>query len=438
VTSVSTTISCRFFAQSTALILILSVTVAAAGQPPQPVPQLPSPQPQPVPPLPTQPQPFPQPPESKPASEQPAQPKPRQRRDQPPPQPVPGAERWSKAIGAATSVPPVINDRQVFAVVPPASVASFGLADGVEIWRVELTPEHPLAFHDGRLFVASGDAMHALDATTGAVVWREPTGALAATPLVREGWVITAAGGEVVARRATDGTVVWRQPHGPLQVRPTIEGDRLFLPLADSRIVAVDLTTGAPQWERKLGGAPSEVEALAGRLYVGSADKYFYCLDADNGETEWRHRVGAVVIGRPAVDAERLYLATTDNLVRAFDRVDGARKWQAALPFRPYAGPLLFGTAVVVPGSVAELQTFDVSTGKTGRPMTFGAPLAGPLSIQASDKGPLAATITGGLSGEWKLSLWEPLMSIPAAPLTVLPGQPVPLPAAPAPGAGAR
>lgn len=97
--------------------------------------------------------------------------------------------------------------------------------------------------------------------------------------------------------------------------------------------------------------------------------------------------------------------------------------------------PTLFGTAVVVPGAARELRTFDIRTGKAGRTISLGSELAG-LDLRMSEQGPIAATITGGLSAEWKLSFWEPLMAIPIAPLTVLPGKPMPLLPAPPPGAG--
>lgn len=353
-----------------------------------------------------------------------------------PPQQVPDDERWSTALGE-TSIAPLIADKLVYAFRPPATVAAFALEDGREIWTAELAPEYPLVVDGGRLFVSTDEAMHALDAATGAVVWRQPTGGLTAPPLVHQGWVITVTAGEVIARRAADGTVVWRQPNGAQQLRPTIDGDTLYLPLADGTVLAHDLTTGARVWAHKLREAPSEIAALGDRVYVGSEDKFFYCLDADNGRVEWRFRVGATVIGRPVVDANRVYFAAMDNQVRALDRVDGATEWQGGLPFRPSSGPLLFGTAVVVPGGVSDLKTFDAETGKSGRAMTYPAPLASPPSIQPSAKGPLAATVTGALDSEWKLSLWEPAMTVPIAPLTVLPGKAAPLlPALPSAGVG--
>jgi outer membrane protein assembly factor BamB len=417
VLSVRTTISCRFFAQASTIAVAVFMAGFVFAQTPSQVPP---------------PRPFPQPPVTTTPAERARL---RELRANPPPETVPGLERWSVALGGSSPVPPLMTDSQVFAVVPPQAVAAFRIDDGAEIWRVELAAEFPLSFDEGRLFVASGEEMHALDAATGKAAWRQPTGALAAPPLVSGGWVVTASGSELIARRASDGTVVWRQTHGVLTLRPAIDGDTLLLSLADARVRAVDLRSGALKWERPMGGVPSEIAALAGRVYVGSGDRYFYCLDASDGGVEWRHRVGGALVGPPAIDADRVYFAAMDNVIRALDRVDGALKWQAGVPFRPSAGPTLFGTAVVVPGAAQEVRTFDVRTGKVGRTLTFAAELKG-FDLRMSGEGPIAATITGGLTAEWKLAVWEPSMTIPVEPLTVLPGKATALPAAPPPGVG--
>jgi outer membrane protein assembly factor BamB len=416
---VCTTISCRFFAQAATIAAAVFVAGSVFAQPPSQG---------------SPPRPFPQPPAATTPSERDRQ---RQLRENPTQESVPGRERWSIPIGGNSPVPPLLTDEHVFAVVPPNAIAAFQAQDGAELWRVEMPAEYPLAFGDGRLVVASGEALHALDAKTGAVAWRQASGSLVAPPLVNGGWVVTATEGEIVARRASDGTVVWRQAHGPTKLRPTIDGDTLYLPLSDARVRAIDLTSGALKWERAMGGQPSEIAALAGRVYVGSGDRYFYCLEASHGDVEWRHRVGGALVGRPSIDADRVYLAAMDNVIRAFDRVDGALKWQTGVPFRPSAGPSLFGTALVVPGAAQEVRTFDLKTGKIGRTITFAAELKG-FDLRMSEKGPIAATITGGLTAEWKLTLWEASTTIPVAPLSALPGKPMPLPPAPPPGAGVR
>jgi outer membrane protein assembly factor BamB len=337
---------------------------------------------------------------------------------------LPETIRWSVAVSTAATSPPVMSKQHVFAVLPPGVVAAFRLEDGKETWRVDLSADQPLVVSDDRVFVAAGEAIHALAAATGAVAWRQPSGTLTAPLLVQDGWVIASTADAVTARRASDGTVVWTAAVGPQRERASIEGDTLYLPLTDKRIVAINLTTGKQRWQRKLIGVPSEILPIAKHVYFGADDKFFYCLDAGSGHQEWRLRVGAATIGKPAIDAERVYFGAMDNMLHAVSP-RGTIRWQATLPFRPTAGPQLVDAVVLVPGAAADLQTFDVRTGKPISPIGFGGRLATPPSFQQTEKGPLAVAVIGGLTAEWKIAVLEPSMAIPVAPLTVLPGVPL-------------
>jgi outer membrane protein assembly factor BamB len=326
-------------------------------------------------------------------------------------------------------MPPLITGTQVFAVLPPGIVAAFGIGDGSEMWRRELNADRPLALAGDHLFVAAGEAIHVLRASDGEVVWRQPSGTLSAPLLVQDGWVIASADGHVTARRASDGSVVWKQPAGPQRHPASIEGDALYLPLSDGGVLALDLATGKERWRRRLRGEPSEILALPGRIYLGS-DRHFYCLNADDGHTEWPVRLGAPIIGRPVVDGDHIYFAAMDNMLRALDRKNGAIRWNVGIPFRPTGTPLIVGSVIVVPGAAANLRTFDMLTGKTVAPIPFGERLASPPSFRETDRGPIAAAVTGGLNAEWKLLVLEPSLKILVEPLKVLPGQPVKWPAA--------
>lgn len=353
--------------------------------------------------------------------------------DRRPLQLVPDAIRWSVELSAPPVLPPVLTAERVFVSVPPGIVAALNALDGAEVWKVELMPDHPIVVSGDHLFVAAGEAIHALRADTGAITWRQPAGTLTAPLVVQGGWIISAVGAEITARRASDGTVVWAQTVGPLHMAPTIEGDTLYLPLADKRVVALELTSGRVRWERQMRGAPSEIAALGKRVYVGSEDKWFYCLDAKDGGPEWQMRVGTATIGRPVIDAAHVYFNAMDNYVRALDRHSGAVRWQYGLPFRPIAGPSVVGTVVVVPGTAEVLQALDAAGGKPVKPIPFGAPVASPPSYLELNGVPVAAAITGALNVEWRLSLFEPSTQIPTAPITSLPGLPVSLPPIPPP-----
>lgn len=343
---------------------------------------------------------------------------------------VPDAVRWFVALSAPATLNPTITERYVFTVLASGIVAAYRTDTGAEAWRVELTAEHPVVAFEDRVFVAAGEAIHALRAADGGVVWRQPAGTLTAPLLVHAGWVISATEKEMTARRAADGTQVWTLAIPGIRKKPTIDGDVLYL-AAEHRVIALNLSAGRLKWEKKLR-APSEIAAFGRRVYVGSDDKFFYCLDADDGTIEWPLRAGAGTVGRPALDADRVYFTTMDNYVRALDLESGAIRWQFGLPFRPSAGPQVVGSLVVVPGPAQELTAIDAATGKAVKNIPFDGPLAGSPAFQETRGIPLVAAVTGGIEAEWKLSLLEPTTTIPTAPLIVLPGQLVPLGSAPA------
>ena len=356
-------------------------------------------------------------------------------------QPLPSAVRWSVAVSARPAASPVIDGPYIFIVLQSGIVAAHRVQDGTEAWRVELRSERPVAVDASRVFVASGEAIHALNAETSEVLWRTPIGTITSPLVAHEGWVIAVTETAVTALRAADGSKVWTRTTGPQRERATIEGDSLYLPLDDGRLLALDLPTGADRWSKHFTGPLSEVLAFPDRVYFGSGDKYFYCLEAANGEWTfsggWRFPTGTTLRGKPAANDSRVFTASLDNTLRAYDRRSGAQYWQQSLPFRPStAGPIVVGSAVVAPGPVVQLRAYSVATGLPAGHIALSAkslvsPAFGALGAQM-----IMATVIGGLNEELMLVLTEPpLPQIPLVPLTELPGVIVPVepPAEPKP-----
>jgi outer membrane protein assembly factor BamB len=340
---------------------------------------------------------------------------------------LPTATRWSVAVSARPAWSPAIGGEQVFVVLQSGIVAAHRLSDGGETWHVELRAEQAVVVEGSNVLVTARDAVHALDAASGSVAWVAPTGKLTAPLLAQNGWLIAASqGGQLSAFRTDDGTKLWSRDLGAQSVRPTIEGNTLYAPLDDGHVHAIDLQTGNDRWTRHLPGAPSEVLALSDRIYVGSADRFFYCYDAATGELEWMPRLGAVLRGRPAVEDDRVIVTSIDNMVRGYDRNSGALRWHRSVPFRP-AAPTVIGSWVVVPGTSAELQVFEVATGKSGTAIKLESTLAMPPAFGTSAGAPVMAAFTGGLNDQWKLVLTGPPAPPPSAPLESWPPAVLPL-----------
>lgn len=345
---------------------------------------------------------------------------------------LPTTPRASVPLASPAAHPPLVAHGLVYVALQSGIVEARRLADATLAWQAPLAASRPLGSHDGLLIVAADDALHALGALDGKPRWRLPTGALHAPFTSQDGWVIASAAQELIGIRAADGSEAWRRPGAPLAERPTIAGDRLYLPLADGHVRAVDVATGEPRWARRVGGAPSEILADGNRLYVGSADRHFYCLDALSGKILWRFRIGALVRGRPAVEGAHVFVASLDNLVRAFDRGDGERKWNKGVAYRPMSGPQQAGGLLLVPGAVRELPVFRAADGSSPEKLTLPAPLATPPGVGDEPGGVrVMAAVLGSISSGWSLALFDSSFSLGLVPLTALPGVAVPVPEPP-------
>jgi outer membrane protein assembly factor BamB len=338
----------------------------------------------------------------------------------------PVTPRADVALDTPTLGPPAIGRGFVFVAYEHGQLAAHRVSDGVETWRIDLVVEHPPVAIDDVVLTVAGGIIHARHAATGEEAWRATTPDLAAPLLAHEGWIIVATSTRLTALRATDGSVVWTRDSPALGARPTIEGDRLYAPLADGRVQALRLRSGEVLWTRRLGGRPTIVLALPDRVYAGAADRHFYCLDAATGVQQWAFRVGAPLRGAPTAHGALVFTVALDNLVRAHDS-RGHRIWAEGVPYRPLAGPMVVGGTLGVAGPSTQLLFFDAGTGQPQPPLTFGAPLVAPVALGSDGLHAVMAALTGSDDAGWRLLLFDSSWRVPLAPLTALPGAPVPL-----------
>lgn len=346
---------------------------------------------------------------------------------------LPDTVLWSVPSAAPPSGAPVVSGTSLVVPLRTGVITAHSMTDGAVRWTVPLAAAKPLAADDQRVYVADGEMLHALSAADGKVAWRVVAGRpMTAPPLAHAGWVLLAAAGDLIAIRAEDGAVVWRMTLGPIEFPPSLDGDLLAVSLVDGRVIALDLEDGSERWTKNLYSSPGEPFVVGERVYVGTQDKTFYVLYASSGRVEDHRPIGSQVRGRVAVDDERVYMAGLDNMLRAVRRRGGALLWQKSLVYRPAAGPVLIGETVVVPGYVeTPLPVFAVATGAQAGALGFdGSLVALPVFTSLEDGRFAVIGITGGLENKWTISLRTPPLVHPIAaqPLTVLPGEQVPLP----------
>ena len=338
--------------------------------------------------------------------------------------------RWTTELDGPPSATLATDGTRVFLPLATGGIIDVAADTGSLLWKAEVSTTIAPAAADGRVYVVGGEALHALEAATGRVVWRVPLGGGISAPLVaRAGWVIGATdGGDIVAWRGDDGTQVWRQKVGaPVVAAPAINGERLYVPGADGQVRALQVATGAPIWTSALAGSIVTIAPLGARVYVGSTDNYFYCLDDDKGRVKWRWRAGADPVGAAIADEDRVYFSSLDTIVRALDRGHGAQRWRQPLPWRPRTGPLRVGHTLVAAGIALELRGYAMETGKPVGEFVLtesrlevleGLPVVIPRAALPGDY--LVAAIADG-----RLVALEHAFGLPAKPLTDIPGEKV-------------
>lgn len=329
----------------------------------------------------------------------------------------------------------MLGDRVVLAL-QSGRVLAHGVADGAQLWTATFTATGDLAGDDDLVLVPVESAVQALALDSGRTRWSAETGRITAPLLLRGGWAIVVAGDQLTALRAADGVVVWTRTIALVEQRPAIDGDALYVPVADGRVVALELTTGTVKWESDVGANPTEPFVYGDRVYLGAAGRFFVCLRADSGGEAWRFPIGAAVRGRAEADGSRVYAVSMDNLLRAFRLSNGAIAWKQDVGYRPSAGPILIGSAVAVPGRTASLPTYDTASRKVVAQLALPDPavIAPGIGHGSENRPALVAIVTGDPGKPWLLSLaGPPPPALPAlTPLTELPG--VLLPALKLPG----
>jgi outer membrane protein assembly factor BamB len=227
-------------------------------------------------------------------------------------------------------------------VISASNVAALGLA-----WIVQtggpIGFSSPMVF-GSTLYVGSHDNdLYALNASTGALVWKTATG-------------------------------------GVIDSTPAISGGLVYVGSGDGKLYAFNTADGSVAWTATTGGAiVSSPIVNGGNVYVGSEDGNVYAFDADTGTTVWTVTTLGPVEGSPAVWGGNLYIGSQDNILYVLNEATGATVWTAPLvgpmgmasPTIRYGSGSAYasGTVYAAVGSVATkpalaLYTFDAAIGE--------------------------------------------------------------------------
>ena len=359
----------------------------------------------------------------------------------PPPPPFaslfPLEEAWMITLPAPPSAPAAYDGARVYVPLASAQLAALDWRNGDTLWSVSLKASSGPVCGNGVLYVAAGDAVHALDAATGASRWTAAASSTISLVLLSGGRVLAIGPGRVQAFDAASGASAWTRAleDAGYPVGAVVAGDALFVSFSDGVVRRVALADGQLAWSRMVGGRPSPPLVVEEWVYVGDTDNRFRALDAKNGKERWAWRTGGDVIGAAADDSpepKAVYYASLDAVVRAVNPGNGHQRWKRDGGTRPVAPPLALDGSVVVAGLTPTLSGFAPLTGAPQGTFDLPGESPGQLSgapIVSSTLAPRAVAVAvvlkdGRAFGLRALSLMfnesapQPLTALPGKPLT--------------------
>ena len=125
------------------------------------------------------------------------------------------------------------------------------------------------------------------------------------------------------------GASLRERPELIIEGMPFYGGTPVMLDAAEGKgyghLTAWDVAKGAVRWRYRdtqpmMGGALS---MAGGVVFSGNQAGYALALDAETGELIWKARTGEVIMSRPRLEGDLLFVTSYDKAVYCFDAATG-------------------------------------------------------------------------------------------------------------------
>lgn len=251
-----------------------------------------------------------------------------------------GAERWSFR-GPTPMNGPFAADGLAYVVDGDGIIHALALAGGTPVWQTTtpLKVGSDLAVDGNRLFVGTSDGLLvAIDATTGAELWRKtvsPAAGPVHSPAAADGLVVAATDDLVLtASDPATGATRWLVNLQPGVVGTPVVADGLALvgatgDHAETHLAAYDVVSGAPRWVADENVfSPAVADGIG---FSGSDIGIVSARALATGAERWRVSFG-VRVRPPAVGGGAVYVSIDGtNEIVALDRATGRELWRFGL-----------------------------------------------------------------------------------------------------------
>jgi len=270
-----------------------------------------------------------------------------------------GTVRWShKTVDPATSSPTVAG--KLVYVGTTHGIMALKVTTGKQLWYLHTPAVIAAATVAHGVVYASSNVLSAIDAATGALLWRAPGAYFGSSPAVAKDVLYVGSERGLSAIDPTTGSTIWYFETDDPVSSPAVLHGVVYFECNDGTIRALNASTGALIWSRPLttdGNDNSYASPAVARgvVYAAMGDGRLWALNATTGEVRWSRQTyaslesspavanGVVYVGCPGItDAVCARRASTGALLWEFDThwADGAFSSPAVTDGRLYyAGP---------------------------------------------------------------------------------------------------
>lgn len=316
---------------------------------------------------------------------------------------------WSATIGSGSSrknrigAAPVVADGRIFTIDAGTAVTATSTSGGT-LWSADLTASFDkgggqsaggLATAGGRVFATTGyGELVALDAASGAVIWRQRVDAPISGAPATDGEAVYVSGrdGSAWAISAADGKVIWQVVGSPGKTAyvgtaaPTVGDRAVIFPSAAGDLMAVlRIGGGTKIWQASLAGkrlgrayaltadVTGDAVIAGGTLFAGTGNGRTVAMSASSGERIWSAGEGA--LGPVAVAGGSLFLVNDEAKLVRLNAETGEVIWSVEMPYfttdkikkrkgiYAHYGPVMAGGRIMVVSSDGLLRAFDPTDG---------------------------------------------------------------------------
>lgn len=262
-----------------------------------------------------------------------------------------GGVLWRQRVDAAISGGPAVSNGVVYTSATNNVGWAIRAADGKVLWQTSGTPSPsgvmgvavPAVEGNTVVFPFSSGQLLAVDTQTGVTNW---TAQVAGTRI-----------GRAVANiRDVTGD-------------PVISGGRVYGGTSSGRIDAVEMSSGIQDWSSR-DGANGPVVVAGGSVFAVNDQAELIRLDAATGGVIWRVPMPYFTDEKikkqdkiyahygPVLAGGRLYVASSDGVLRVFDPASGSLVGKGAIPGGASAAPVVAGQTLYVVGRDGQLHAF--------------------------------------------------------------------------------